>query len=149
MFCRRDVPAPSLPLFPSLSPPTPPSSVSADWETDDHPFEPITQPDPLIITNLPESLIWGLPNSALCTMWLFVSCPAALPPFFLMPVRGREVKGEGVGVVGGGGRKPNRERKRGVERWDCLHTFAHLSLGMFYQSERRQVCRRVSILGTE
>lgn len=38
-------------------------------------FEPITQPDPLIITNLPESLIWGLPNCALCTMWLsFLSC---------------------------------------------------------------------------
>lgn len=89
MFCRWDVPAP---LHASV-PPT--SSVSADWETDDHPFEPITQPDPLIITNLPESLIWGLPNSALCTMWLFVSCPAALPPFFLMPVRGRQVRGEG------------------------------------------------------
>lgn len=28
-------------------------------------FEPITQFDPLIITNLSESLIWSLPNSAL------------------------------------------------------------------------------------
>lgn len=44
-------------------------------------FEPITQPDPLIITNLPESLIWGLPNSVWCTIWLSLlsSWPPSLP----------------------------------------------------------------------
>lgn len=130
-------------------PPTPPSSLSADWETDDHPFEPITQPDPLIITNLPESLIWGLPNSALRTMWLFVACPAALPPAFLFNACAREGSQRRRGGGWVGENRTERAWKRGAERWDCLHTFAHLSLGMFYQSERRRVRRRVSIPGTQ
>lgn len=66
VFCRCDVQTPSEPqrLFIFRLPCTgrlgnAPSS-----------FEPITQPDPLIVTNLPESLIWGLPKSSVCTMWL-------------------------------------------------------------------------------
>lgn len=91
-------------------------------------FEPITQPDPLIITNLPESVIWGLPNSALCTMWL--SCLSCC--VFSCVCEGGESK----------------EKEMGRER-DCLHTFAHLSRGISSQSEIRQVCGRVSILGTQ
>lgn len=102
-------------------------------------FEPITQPDPLIITNLPESLIWGLPNSALCTMWLFVS---VLLLFFFFFSRCR--------CKGGKSKEKEKERDReGVRERDCLCAFAHLSLGIFHQSEIRQVCGWVSILGTQ
>lgn len=45
-------------------------------------------------------------------------------------------------------REGSREREEGREM-DCLHTFAHLSLGIFHQSEIRQVCGRVSVLGTQ
>lgn len=45
-------------------------------------------------------------------------------------------------------REQKKEREEGGEM-DCLHTFAHLSLGIFYQSEIRQACGRVSILGTQ
>ena len=52
------------------------------------------------------------------------------------------------------GKSKGKERDRGrrggegSER-DCLHTFAQLSLGIFHQCEIRQVCGRVSILGTQ
>lgn len=110
-------------------------------------FEPITQPDPLIITNLPESLIRGLPNSAMCTQCGFRLSPAVCF-FYFFPtlVQGREVKREGERKRQSEGEGERVERER---EGDCLHTFAHLSLGIFHQSEIRQVCGRVSILGTQ
>lgn len=41
------------------------------------------------MTNLPESLIWGLPNCALCTMWLS-SLPCRVFAFVSMCVQGGE-----------------------------------------------------------
>lgn len=60
--------------------------------------------------------------------------------FFFSEVGAREVSQKRK-------KETEREREMGRER-DCLHTFAHLSLGIFYESEKRQVCGRVSILGT-
>lgn len=93
-------------------------------------FEPITQPDPLIITNLPESLIWGLPNSAPCVQCGFssLSCLGFCLFLFFFDAGARE-----------GSQKRRRRIERGKGGWerDCLHTFAHLSLGILHQSENK------------
>lgn len=82
-------------------------------------FEPITQSDPLIITNLPESLIWGLPNCAVCTTWRS-SLSCRVFAFFSMCVQDREVE------------RRRKWQKRERHRKECLCTFASLSLGIFY-----------------
>lgn len=68
-------------------------------------FEPITQPDPLIITNLPESLIRGLPNSAMCTQCGFRLSPAVC--FFIFFQRW---------CKGGKSKEKEKERDRVRER---------------------------------
>lgn len=53
---------------------------------------------------------------------------------------------------GKGSKKTRQERQRGRGKGRVrgdLCTFAHLSLGIVYQPEKRQVRRRVSILGTQ
>ena len=101
MFCRWDVQTPSMPPCPFFLSPCI-GRLGNRWSS----FEPITQPDPLIVTNLPESLIWGLPNSALYNV-AFVSVLLCLfSLFFSLCVRGREVKRE---------RKWQKEKKREKE----------------------------------
>ncbi len=135
MFCRWDVQTPSMPLclfFPLPLYRKTGKQMIILWTHYSAWSSYHNQPS--WVSNLGSAKLCSVYNVAFVSVLLF---------FFSRLVRGREVRREGERK-----RQRERERERGRER-DCLHTFAHLSLGIFYQSEIRQVCGRVSILGTQ